>query len=145
MTCADAHDRRPRPFCVEVTHMANKPLRPCLHPGCPALVRDGWCDRHRPPKRVSRRRVSAAWHDWYSRRIWTQRLRPAQLLREPFCRVCAAQGLRTRATVVDHIAPHRGDWALFVDEGNLQSLCKRHHDAKTAREQGDFRAKPGGI
>ena len=47
----------------------------------------------------------------YNLPIWTDKLRPAQLLREPFCRECARQGIRTRATVVDHIRPHRGDWA----------------------------------
>lgn len=117
--------------------MASRALRPCRHPGCPVLTRDGWCDRHRP--KPGERRFSAAWHSWYSKPIWTERLRPAQLLREPFCRECAARGIRTKATVVDHIKPFRGDWSLFVDPGNHQSLCKRCHDAKTARESVDFR------
>jgi 5-methylcytosine-specific restriction protein A len=38
------------------------------------------------------------------------------------------------ATVVDHVVPHRGDAALFWDEVNWAALCKRCHDAKTARE-----------
>ena len=112
--------------------MASKPLRPCRHPGCPELTRDGWCLRHRPQHR---RRASAAWHSWYSLPIWTQHLRPQQLLREPFCRACAAAGVRTHATVVDHVIPFRGDWTLFTDAENLQSLCKYHHDQKTAQEQ----------
>jgi 5-methylcytosine-specific restriction protein A len=37
--------------------------------------------------------------------------------------------------VVDHIQPHRGEWSRFVDVSNLQSLCKFHHDRKTALEQ----------
>ena len=112
--------------------MALKPLRPCRHPGCPVLTRDGWCDRHRPQHR---RKSSAAYHAWYNLPIWTDRLRPAQLIKEPWCRECAAAGIRTRATVVDHIQPHRGAWDLFTDEANLQSLCKYHHDQKTMREQ----------
>ena len=118
--------------------MASKPLRPCRHPGCPTLTRDGWCPRHKPKKQ---RRLSAEYHGWYLLPIWTDDLRPAQLLREPFCRECARQGIRTRATVVDHVRPFRGDWALFIDPANHQSLCKRHHDQKTAREQAEERRK----
>lgn len=118
--------------------MAEKPLRPCRHAGCPELTRDGWCPRHKPRHQ---RRASAGYHAWYSLPIWTDSLRPAQLLREPWCRECARAyppgdpRHRTRATVVDHIRPHRGDWSLFIDPANHQSLCKRHHDQKTAWEQ----------
>ena len=123
--------------------MAKKALRPCRKPGCPELTRDGWCEKHRPEPRQQRRRVSAAYHGWYSKPIWTKRLRPDQLAREPFCRVCAAQGIRTRAVVVDHVVPFRGDWDLFVSPANHQSLCKYHHDQKTAREQAEERRKAG--
>lgn len=120
--------------------MARKPLRPCKHPGCAELTRDGWCSKHRPKHQ---RRSSAEYHGWYLLPIWTDDLRPAQLLREPFCRECARQGIRTWATVVDHIRPFRGDWTLFVDPANHQSLCKHHHDQKTAREQAAERRKNG--
>jgi len=116
--------------------VATLPLKPCRHPGCPVLTREGWCDKHRPQHK---RRVSASYHAWYNLPIWTDRLRPAQLLREPFCRECSGEGIRTRATVVDHIKPHRGDWTLFTDESNLQSLCKYHHDRKTALEMAQDR------
>ena len=62
--------------------MALKPLRPCRHPGCPALTRVWILPKHKPVK--AERRVSAQWHGWYSLPIWTDDLRPAQLLREPF-------------------------------------------------------------
>ena len=39
-----------------------------------------------------------------------------------------------RATVVDHIKPHRGDQKLFWDQNNWQPLCKEHHDRKTLNE-----------
>ena len=118
--------------------MASKPMRPCRHPGCTQLTRDGYCEAHKRKK--SPRRESAQWHHLYSLPIWTDDLRPAQLLREPFCRECAKQyppsdpRHRTRATVVDHVTPHKGDWDLFVDPRNHQSLCKHHHDQKTMRE-----------
>lgn len=123
--------------------MAKKALKPCRKPGCPELTRDGWCPKHKPEPRQTRRKNSEAYHGWYSKPIWTKRLRPDQLAREPFCRVCAAQGIRTRAVVVDHVVPFRGDWDLFVSPANHQSLCKYHHDQKTAREQAEERRKAG--
>lgn len=111
-------------------------LRPCRHRGCRNLSRTGWCEDHAAEGiRKAERRISAEYHAWYSKAIWTKRLRPEHLLIEPFCRTCAARGIRTQAEVVDHIQPFRGSWELFVDQANLQSLCKSCHDAKTMREQ----------
>lgn len=117
--------------------MPQRALRPCRHPGCRELTREGWCQKHRP---AYKRRESAAWHSLYGLPLWTQQLRPQQLLREPFCQDPECDSLRetgrpARATVVDHIRPHRGNMALFSDPANLQSLCKRCHDRKTMREQ----------
>ena len=39
-----------------------------------------------------------------------------------------------KATVVDHIVPHRGDPKLFWDTDNWQALCKQCHDHKTMTE-----------
>ena len=118
--------------------MASKPLRPCKHPGCAELTRDGWCRKHKPKHR---RRTSAEYHGWYQLPIWTDDLRPAQLLREPFCRECAQRGMRTWATDVDHIVDHKGVWARFIDRENLESLCHSCHSRKTMREQWESRKK----
>ena len=117
--------------------MANKPLRPCRHPGCTALVSDGYCDLHRPKDRRSA--AAKSWHWMYLTPEWTEDLWPGQLLREPFCRECARHGARTPATEVDHIQPHRGDWTVFTDRSNLQSLCHSCHSRKTMAE---MRQKP---
>lgn len=112
--------------------MASKPLRPCKHPGCREVTREGWCPRHKPKYR---RGESAAWHRLYNLPVW-QRLREDQLTREPWCAECERAGrLRVRATVADHIRPHRGNLALFTDPANLQSLCKGCHDRKTLLER----------
>ena len=129
--------------------MAQRPLRLCLHPGCSELTSESYCAKHKPvPRRKdSARKESAAWHGWYQLPIWTKDLRPAQLLREPYCRECTRRyppddpRHRTRATDVDHITPHRGDWDRFTDRGNLQSLCHRCHSRKTAREMAERAAK----
>ena len=119
--------------------MALKPLKPCRKPGCPELTREGWCPKHKP-KDAHRSQEARAWRRWYSLDIWTKDLRPAQLMQEPFCRECARRyppddpRHRTPATDVDHVKDHRGEWNLFVDRDNLQSLCHRCHSQKTMRE-----------
>ena len=113
--------------------MAMKPLRPCRHSGCGALTREGYCSAHKP-KPMPRSCEAASWRRWYSLKIWTDDLRPGQLFRERFCRECARNGIRTIATDVDHIRDHKGDWDLFTDRGNLQSLCHSCHSRKTAAE-----------
>lgn len=120
--------------------MAMKPLRPCRHPGCGQLVPNGYCDRHKP-KEHSRSQEAESWRWMYRTKTWLEDLRPTQLLLEPFCRECAKHGARTRATDVDHIEDHKGDWEKFCDRSNLQSLCHNCHSRKTAAELWQNRAK----
>ena len=108
--------------------MAMKPQRPCRHPGCTELTREGYCPQHKPRDRRSA--DAAACHKLYSLDVWIDDLRPTQLLNEPFCRECARHGERVRAKEVDHIVPHRGDMALVTDRRSLQSL----HSRKTLAE-----------
>ncbi|MEX6508926.1 HNH endonuclease signature motif containing protein [Jiella sp. M17.18] len=56
------------------------------------------------------------------------RARAAFLTAHPWCRRCEAQGKLHRATVVDHIEPHRGDYKLFWSRSNWQPLCQPCHD-----------------
>jgi 5-methylcytosine-specific restriction endonuclease McrA len=67
------------------------------------------------------------WRSWYQLERW-RRIRHAQLLKEPLCRFCAANGKATPATIADHVASHRCDWNAFW-LGKLQSLCKPCHDS----------------
>lgn len=74
-------------------------------------------------------------HPWYKTARWRRR-RAGQLAAEPLCRLCAAIGRTTSATVADHVEPHRGDRDKFFG-GALQSLCKGCHDRhKQAQERG---------
>ena len=84
--------------------------------------------------RTDRRKTSERGYGWK----W-QQARAAFLAipENVLCRFCERQGRVTPATVVDHIEPHKGDWALFWDRGNWQPLCKRCHDGtKQAQEKG---------
>lgn len=122
--------------------MATKPLRPCRHPGCYRLVPGGYCTEHQP-KANPRGQKARTWRWMYGTPEWGT-LRSDQLLREPLCRECAMQGIRTMATDVDHIVDHKGNWAVFTDPSNLQSLCHSCHSRKTAAEMhknGMFRTR----
>jgi 5-methylcytosine-specific restriction enzyme A len=75
----------------------------------------------------------AEYQQWYQWRRWRKRRR-AQLARQPLCVYCLKQGVIEVATVADHIIPHKGDWDLFWD-GQLQSLCKWHHDSYKRQDE----------
>lgn len=79
------------------------------------------------------RRNAHPWRSWYGLKRWKLR-RFDQLSEHPFCSMCEAEGTVELATVVDHKVPHRGEPALFWD-GELDSLCKRHHDGAKQRAE----------
>lgn len=118
--------------------MPSRPRRPCMHPGCTELVAEGsYCEKHKKAvvQRTDERRPTAAQRGYDSR--W-RKAREGWLRVHPLCVMCEKEGRHTPATVVDHIKPHKGDKKLFWDKNNWQSLCKRHHDTKTAAEDGGF-------
>ena len=121
--------------------MAMKPLRPCRHPGCYQLCSEGYCPAHKPRRTRDRSEEAESWRWMYRTPEWLDDLRPNQLLAEPFCRECARQGHRVRATEVDHVVDHKGDWLKFTDRSNLQSLCHSCHSRKTATELWQNRTK----
>jgi 5-methylcytosine-specific restriction protein A len=66
-----------------------------------------------------------------------RKLRIQILNEQPLCRICALVGRDVIADTVDHKIPHKGDYNLFYDRDNLQSLCKQCHDStKKTQEQG---------
>ena len=67
-------------------------------------------------------------------REW-RKARLQHLAKEPLCRECTAEGVTMAASVVDHIEPPESPTdPLFWRRSNWQSLCKKHHDAKTLRQ-----------
>lgn len=70
-----------------------------------------------------------------------QRARLRHLRDYPCCVMCQAEGFVRTATVVDHKVPHRGDYELFWDETNWQSLCASHHSADKQAEERSGRKK----
>ena len=106
--------------------MPIKPLHPCVHPGCPNLTAERFCEKHKHPDRPSSasRGYGSKW----------RRASKQYLQSHPLCVKCLSEGRYTAATVVDHIKPHRGDSTLMWDSNNWQALCKPCHDKKTGYE-----------
>lgn len=71
-----------------------------------------------------------------------QRYRLRFLAKNPVCRMCAAEGRITEATVVDHVIPHRGDMELFW-KGEHQPLCASCHGKKSIEEGGIGASRKG--
>lgn len=119
--------------------MPRRVARPCQTPGCPGLVRGSgrYCPEHAaamPPDTKASEPTTprpSPSRRGYDRR-W-QRLRKMHLARYPLCVDCAARGIVTAATDVDHIIPLAADGTHADD--NLQSLCHSCHSRKTAMAQ----------
>ncbi|EYD71591.1 HNH endonuclease [Rubellimicrobium mesophilum DSM 19309] len=109
--------------------MPMKPSRLC---GCGRVIPGGEtcgpCTAERKA-RAEQRRPNANARGYTS--VW--RKASARFLEEhPFCR---HDGCRARATLVDHVRPHRGDPQLFWDKTNWQPLCTTHHSGAKQREE----------
>ena len=111
--------------------MPTRPKKPCAEQGCPELIEPGekYCSKH---KHLHPAVIRSASSRGYSKR-W-QKVSKQFLAAHPLCENCIKAGKYTKATVVDHIKPHRGDPALFWDPRNWQALCKPCHDRKTGNE-----------
>lgn len=70
---------------------------------------------------------AAAYRKLYKSKVWTKG-RLVFLANNPLCTRCQAKGRITRATVVNHIKPHKGDLALFYDTSNFEAVCAPCHD-----------------
>ncbi|MGE5417491.1 MAG: HNH endonuclease [Acidobacteriota bacterium] len=116
--------------------MPRKPKRPCSYPGCPHLTDSRFCEEHQKAAdaQYNKHQRDPGTRKLYGRR-W-QRARKHHLAEHPFCVQCEAENRLVPATEVDHIVPHKGDWQLFWDKSNWQSLCKPCHSRKTAKEDG---------
>lgn len=115
--------------------MANSAFKPCNKHGCPNLTKEKFCPDHKDldkTKRIfnkekareyDRQRGTAAErgydHSW-------RKYREQFLKRNPKCVMCGA-----KATVCDHILPHKGNKILFNARFNHQALCRPCHDRKT--------------
>ena len=117
--------------------MPNAAPKPCNHPGCGVLVKDGGarCPKH-PGGMVARFGAAgrASRHERGYGSDWDkQRLR---ILERDcgMCQACAKEQRVTLARDVDHIVP-KAEGGSDLDH-NLQCLCPECHAAKTKLEAG---------
>jgi len=105
-----------------------KPFKPCRHPGCNKLTRDGYCEPHKDEAK--------AWHKTYDQKRLRGRKLQAERKRlfedQPLCVECLKIGRITAATERDHIIP-LSQGGKDVPE-NTQALCKECHERKTLKE-----------
>ncbi len=117
--------------------MPRKAPTPCRHGSCPVLLdKPGFCTKHRSEAfRIQKQTVDDDYKErnrFYQRVAW-KNVRALQLQLEPLCRECRKLGKLVAASIVDHVIAI-ADGGSELDQGNLQSLCKSHHDSKTRRD-----------
>lgn len=110
-------------------------LKLCTYPGCKATQKGRRCEKHADPGRHAYYRTRGTTTERGYGAAW-RKVRRIVLLREPLCRMCAADGITARAVDVDHIrSKAQGGDDRF---SNLQSLCTAHHREKSIKEEGGF-------
>ena len=82
----------------------------------------------------AKRRTEQPWRKWYKLPAW-QAARRAQLQAHPLCERHLKRGQVIAATVVNHRTPHRGEWSLFIDPNNMESVCAPCHDRDIQSEE----------
>lgn len=110
--------------------------RPCKHPGCGQLVRDGlgYCEPHKSERNANKfadeRRGSRQERGYGAE--W-ERTRKRILRRDKgLCQPCLKAGRPRPAKQVDHKVPKFEGGT--DDDNNLQAICITCHQAKTAEE-----------
>lgn len=111
--------------------MTGRPPKPCLHPGCKkiTLEKNGYCLDHqdeyekREAIRNRRRGGNASARSRGYTRTW-EKVRIAQLYREPLCRIHKRDGFVKIADRVHHIDGNPTN----NNESNLMSICRQCHE-----------------
>ncbi|KEP68408.1 hypothetical protein DL1_11885 [Thioclava dalianensis] len=97
--------------------------------------RFGSTDGAAQKSRTVQRRESKPWRAWYSTARWQKLSLKVRVAANFTCVRCHRLAIGKGQSIADHKIPHRGDAALFWDEGNLQCLCKACHDGAKQREE----------
>ena len=111
--------------------------RLCKAPGCKNLAAypDRYCEHHKALENPEQGQFLGGNYNYptgyeslYNSVKWRETSKNFLKVNDTCCR-CGG-----RATVLDHIIPHRGNEALFWDESNWQPLCAKCHQLKTLEE-----------
>ena len=116
----------------------------CSYPGCGKSTTGARCSKHAEQtkrERSERRRKADAARASSSDRGYGSKWRKARdeyLRLNPWCVECQDEGVQVAAIAVDHRVPCKPTTKEFWRRSNWQSLCRRHHSRKTARQDGAF-------
>ena len=127
--------------------MTNKPAKPCPGRGprygsCPNLTRgaETCCLECKPLEKAKSRRYdknrdeTQPWRTWIHSTRW-RRASNAHKAANPLCAECERQGRITPVYLVHHKIPHEGNYALFWDVNNWESLCDACHEVEHKGER----------
>ncbi|WP_100065001.1 HNH endonuclease [Miniphocaeibacter massiliensis] len=112
--------------------MPRKPAKPCAFPGCPELVHERYCDKH---KKETGRHYEKYKRDPKTKKRYGYRwkkIRDKYIKSHTLCEQCKKEERIKTAEEVHHIVPlSKGG---THDEENLMALCKSCHSRITALE-----------
>lgn len=75
-----------------------------------------------------------AWRRFYSTKAWKVAKRE-QRAKQPLCERCLKRRFIVPMYAVNHRKPHKGDWDLFIDPANHESVCQPCHDGPIQSEE----------
>ena len=109
--------------------MPRKALHLCNKPGCFALTRERYCDKHKVEiNRYNYERNDKDYTRFYYTKEW-ERVRLLALQRDGyFCVRCKDKGIVKVAEMVHHKTPIKVDYSKRLDLSNLESLCEACHN-----------------
>ena len=118
--------------------MPTKPRHPCAWGrGCQELTAGRYCPEHeRQAQREydAKREREEPWRAWIHSTRWRDAIEGFKA-KHPLCAECERHGRVTPVYLVDHIRPHEGNYDLFWDEANWQSMCNPCHEEKHKGER----------
>jgi hypothetical protein len=125
--------------------MPTRPRSPCAESHCPGFAQPGSarCALHTKAREKAYDLNRGEDHKFYSLPRW-RRFRAWFLLRHPVCEEDSEPCVEMLHLEVDHILGRHEHPELAFVESNCRALCKSHHAARTAREQGWNRKWGGG-
>lgn len=113
----------------------------CAAAGCKNIaVNKSRCELHQhkiQPKTAQATRSSTTVNDHIYQSTKWRKLRDRKFKQNPICEHCIKYNKITPTDVIDHIIPILDDESLAYVYNNLQGLCNRCHNTKTAKETAD--------
>jgi len=85
-------------------------------------------------KKYDKKRDKSPGRQWLHSTRW-RKASNLHKVKYPLCVECKRHGKITPVYVTDHIIPHNGNYELFWDQSNWQSLCNFCHEEKHKGER----------